>query len=303
MITNELIVRSEIIQPLEINYNKEEIEKFITALEDKYKGVIVSETDITETKETISKINKIITTLKNYRLDNTKRAMKPLDSFINDFKDYEKRLDVVYRGAKQQLDEFDNETLKKQLDIMQGLKIRLCEEQGIYENLIEYIELPEQKNELSKSKFTEKKAAELIQINIDKVVNDYNIIKTNVDNANNRSNIKLNADNYIKYINNLALALQEIMNDENKYIEIEKRIMEEKSKISDYKPVEVPLNDKTINKSTNSTECEILQNMKPERYSGDVVVRLLITFNEDEIEKAKLLRKFLDDNAINYEKL
>lgn len=154
---NELVVKSEIIQPLEIRYNKQEIETFINAVEDKYKGVIVSESEIFQAKETISKINKIIATLKNYRIDNTKRAMRPLESFTNDFKEYEKRLEIVYREAKNQIDEFDAKVLKEQFETMQKIKENLCKEQEIEEKLIQYIALPEQKNELSKSKFNEKK--------------------------------------------------------------------------------------------------------------------------------------------------
>lgn len=37
MEVTELIVKSEIIQPLELNYNKEEIERFIVAVEENYK--------------------------------------------------------------------------------------------------------------------------------------------------------------------------------------------------------------------------------------------------------------------------
>lgn len=55
--------------------------------------------------------------------------MRPLDSFINDFKSYEKRLELVYRETKNQIDAFDLNVLNMQLEIMKNIKETLCEEQ------------------------------------------------------------------------------------------------------------------------------------------------------------------------------
>lgn len=59
MEVTELIVKSEIIQPLELNYNKEEIERFIVALEENYKGVIVSESRYFKLKKRYQKLIKL----------------------------------------------------------------------------------------------------------------------------------------------------------------------------------------------------------------------------------------------------
>lgn len=300
MEVTELIVKSEIIQPLELNYNKEEIERFIVALEENYKGVIVSESEIFQAKETISKINKIIATLKNYRIDNTKRAMRPLDSFINDFKSYEKRLELVYRETKNQIDTFDLNVLNMQLEIMKNIKETLCEEQKIEKELWQFIELPEQKNELSKSKFNEKKATELIQVNIDKIVGYYNVIKTNIERVNARSDISLNAKDYICYIEDINQAIERITIDENRCVELKEKV---KNEISQNEAKFEQNEAETINKSSDENKCKSEANLELKTDNGDKVIKLLITLSQKEIKKAKLLRNFLEENEINYTKI
>ncbi len=305
---NELVITTDIVQDLKVNLSIETAYKAVAELEKKYAGVIITPGQEKEARKILSELNKLITGLKGTRIDFVKRVKQQYEPQVEELKQFEDRVEILKNNIWIQVKESEEKELKEQYDLMVDIKVTLCREQKIDDKLLEYIILPEQKGELTRSKFNEKKATELIQIEIDRVVKDYQILVSAVDTTNTKSGTNLKVDDYIKYIDNMARALQEIMADESKYLRMQEEIAEKERQKAEAE-MKAKLEEETakIQEQATISKTETTQSQSHidsiQAKNEGWAIQVLVRFKKDEKPKAKALRVFLDDNNINYEKI
>lgn len=118
---------AKISQKSIIEYNKEEIEKELKVIEEKYTGLTFTEEQLGEAKEERAKLNKLVKGLGDYRKSIVKEAMTEIEPFENFMKEAEKRAKNLSESIDTQAKKFE-----------ENLKIeRLSKVSEYLENLLE----------------------------------------------------------------------------------------------------------------------------------------------------------------------
>jgi hypothetical protein len=118
---------AKISQKSIIEYNKEEIEKELKVIEEKYTGLTFTEEQLGEAKEERAKLNKLVKGLGDYRKSIVKEAMTEIEPFENFMKEAEKRAKNLSESIDAQAKKFE-----------ENLKIeRLAKVTEYLENLLE----------------------------------------------------------------------------------------------------------------------------------------------------------------------
>jgi len=107
----ELVVLAKISQKSKIDYNKEEIEKGLAVIEEKYKDITFTEEQLGEAKEERAKLNKLVGVFKEYRSNIISEAMTELKPFEDFMKEAEKRAKSLSDNIADQVKKFE-ENLK-----------------------------------------------------------------------------------------------------------------------------------------------------------------------------------------------
>ena len=102
---------AKISQKSIIEYNKEEIEKELKVIEEKYTGLTFTEEQLGEAKEERAKLNKLVKGLGDYRKSIVKEAMTEIEPFENFMKEAEKRAKNLSESIDAQAKKFE-ENLK-----------------------------------------------------------------------------------------------------------------------------------------------------------------------------------------------
>ena len=102
---------AKISQKSIIEYNKEEIEKELKVIEEKYTGLTFTEEQLGEAKEERAKLNKLVKGLGDYRKSIVKEAMTEIEPFENFMKEAEKRAKNLSESIDSQAKKFE-ENLK-----------------------------------------------------------------------------------------------------------------------------------------------------------------------------------------------
>ena len=118
---------AKISQKSIIEYNKEEIEKELKVIEEKYTGLTFTEEQLGEAKEERAKLNKLVKGLGDYRKSILKEAMTEIEPFENFMKEAEKRAKNLSESIDAQAKKFE-ENLKVE---------RLAKVTEYLENLLE----------------------------------------------------------------------------------------------------------------------------------------------------------------------
>ena len=118
---------AKISQKSIIDYNKEEIEKELKVIEEKYTGLTFTEEQLGEAKEERAKLNKLVKGLGDYRKSIVKEAMIEIEPFESFMKEAEKRAKNLSESIDAQAKKFE-----------ENLKIeRLAKVTEYLENLLE----------------------------------------------------------------------------------------------------------------------------------------------------------------------
>ena len=102
---------AKISQKSIIDYNKEEIEKELKVIEEKYTGLTFTEEQLGEAKEERAKLNKLVKGLGDYRKSIVKEAITEIEPFENFMKEAEKRAKNLSESIDAQAKKFE-ENLK-----------------------------------------------------------------------------------------------------------------------------------------------------------------------------------------------
>ena len=102
---------AKIIKKSIIEYNKEEIEKELKVIEEKYTGLTFTEEQLGEAKEERAKLNKLVKGLGDYRKSIVKEAMTEIEPFETFMKEAEKRAKNLSENIDLQAKKFE-ENLK-----------------------------------------------------------------------------------------------------------------------------------------------------------------------------------------------
>ncbi|WP_068449214.1 DUF1351 domain-containing protein [Caviibacter abscessus] len=299
---NQYLIIETSIQALpEIEYNEQEIKEFIDYVMTKTDKLVVTRDNEREMADLGSQVKYVIDKLKTERLDKEKKVKKPIEEFINNFKNWEKQLDLRYREIRDQIDYFSQEDLKAQLEEMRKAQIEMFDFMNVPKEIRDYVKLPEQKKELARKSYTIDKAKKQIEILIQKAIDDYEVIKTLVEATNTANEITLRADLYAKYIDDIQEAKKQIEEDKNKIISVKEEIKkqeEAKAEAKIQKEIE-----KNLQIEKEKIREELFEKKEVEQPKNDEL-KLIITFNKsnkEEIIKAKMLKDFLTTNEIKYE--
>lgn len=102
-------VNAQIKVKSKIDYNKEEIEKSLTALEERYTGLTFTDEQVKEAKEERAKLNKLAKALGDSRKDIIAEATAEIKPFENFMKSAEKRAKALSDDIGNQIKAFEEE--------------------------------------------------------------------------------------------------------------------------------------------------------------------------------------------------
>lgn len=105
----ELEVLAKISQKSKIDYNKEEIEKGLSVIEEKYKDITFTEEQLGEAKEERAKLNKLVKILGDYRKSIVSEAMTEIKPFEDFMKEAEKRAKALSESIADQVNNFEEQ--------------------------------------------------------------------------------------------------------------------------------------------------------------------------------------------------
>lgn len=213
--TNELqIVEFEIknLVPAKIESNIEELESFMTAVKEKYRGWIVTENEIKIATEERTKLNKLEKTISEERKRIQKEANADIEKLIEKLKIAEKETKALSNNIAEQIKEFEEKEYQKKLEEIGKIKNNVFSENKLLEQWFTV-------NEKWKNKtMTLKKIEEEIKEQFEKLNKRYGFIKGQIEVVNEE------IENKIKFED-----VQFLMNAE--FDEIMKTLVNKKNEI------------------------------------------------------------------------
>lgn len=134
--TNELqVVEFEIknLVPAKIESNIEELESFMTAVKEKYRGWIVTENEIKIATEERTKLNKLEKTISEERKRIQKEANADIEKLIEKLKAAEKDTKALSDNIKEQIDIFKEKEYQEKLKEIGKIKEKIFSENKLLE--------------------------------------------------------------------------------------------------------------------------------------------------------------------------
>ena len=121
--TQELELIANIEQPVAISWNKEDVEKFIAEVENRYKDLVVTEEELKSFAETRKKLSGLKKAISDQSKSVKKTALLPIDQFLKDMKSFEDRVgglyDNLFSQEKQYEEKYRQERLDKVLELIE----------------------------------------------------------------------------------------------------------------------------------------------------------------------------------------
>ena len=99
-----------------VSYDKEGIENYVAAVENKYQGLVFTEEATTEAKEERAKLNKLKDNIDTFRKNITGELTSDINLFDTDFKNYAARIAKVSKDIDEQVKVFEKNEEKKRLE-------------------------------------------------------------------------------------------------------------------------------------------------------------------------------------------
>ncbi len=331
----QLVIKKIVPATIESNINQLDI--YITELQNRYANVIVTEEFITEGKEDRAKLNKLKKNLADERKKIEKDGLSDVQKFILKIKEAEKTVGTLSENINNQIKKFENEEKEKKLNEIKEIKDELClirnVEYGTHLDISgEIVDNPRWTNKGFKKAEIEKEIKEQVE----KIKEKYDFIMTQIEIANEDietkiifsdivSKFKCNIGEIVKFIAEKKLQIKtteenirkKAEEDKQKAIkEAEEKAEKEKQKaIEEAKEEERKKIEHAIEKNENpehfrSTDDiekkEKLTTSKPvQSVASDVdYVALVIKIKNSDFKKAIKLREFLDsdDMKLGYDK-
>ena len=335
----EIVIKK--ITPATIESNIEELDKYILEIENRYSGVVITEDFILEGKEERAKLNKLKKNLAEVRKKVEIDGLSDVQKFILKLKDAEKTVGNLSDNINNQIKEFEEKEKKEKLDwIKSTIDVEIIDN-AIFQSLKKYIihnpkwlnktfsyenitkEITEQikklnekckfilaqlsacneeiENKLSFDDIESKFDCPLDEI-LKYILEKKNQIKTTEDNMKKKAEEQKQkaiqeAAEKAEREKQAAIQAEKEKAAKEQQDAIEKAKEEERKKIS--QDIEAHENTGNIEKGENFTISSPIQKV----IYNDYYVTLQIKILKKDAETAKLLKQFLDENNIEYEKL
>lgn len=331
----QLVIKK--IVPATIESNINQLDSYITELQNRYANVIVTEEFIAEGKEDRAKLNKLKKNLADERKKIEKDGLSDVQKFILKIKEAEKTVGTLSENINNQIRKFENEEKEKKLNEIKEIKDELCIIKGVeygtdLDISSEIVDNPKWTNKGFKKSEIEKEIKEQVE----KIKEKYDFIMTQIEIANEdietkivfsdiSSKFKYNLGDIVKFIAERKLqikttednmkkkaeedkqkAIQEAAEkaEKEKQKAIEEAKEEERKKLNQnieaHENTEIYRKTDDIEKNESLTASNTVKNVT----SDMDYVALVIKIKNSDIKKAIQLKDFLDseDIKLEYEK-
>lgn len=138
-VSNELQVKTVKFEPAVVEINFEEVEKELNSLLKKYDGLVFTEKEAKECRNTIAELRKVKNSINKYRVDTKKKLTEPITTFENQCKALVEKVDEVIEPLKEQADEFDEKQRHEKLKKIEEIKVRVIEDLQLSEEVAELL--------------------------------------------------------------------------------------------------------------------------------------------------------------------
>src|SRR5690625_841747 len=219
-------------KPAVIEFNHEQMEKELDESLKKYKGLVLSEDNITEGRRTLAELRKGKKAINRFRIDTKRELMQPVTNFEDKCKQLDAKFDAVIEPLDAQVKEFVQRQRDEKREKILEIIDEVIEEQGIEEKYHDEFEIIDtdfaQNRSLRAIKESYEMKAQHIIIKQEKDKADRQVIKTTVDLANERHNVNLTTEPYIRLLEfeEVETIKQQILDHAQK--EVDRRLEQER---------------------------------------------------------------------------
>lgn len=267
---------------LVINY--EELKAALSVELEKYKGLVVTENQITEAKSTRAKLNKVKAAIEDRRKELKKEYLKPYEVIEKQAKELVDMIDEVSSNIANQIKEFEEKEKEAKKIQIANLWVKL----GYNKITVDKIWNEKWLNKT----FTLSKIKEEMQAQIDDIEGDLNAIKE-LCGEDKQKCLTLQS----KYLR--TLDFQQVLSEYNAETEAAKKIIaEEKAVKAEQEPITVvseePQEEVEVQTEVQITRNDLLRTKLETIYE----IKFAVIGTEKQI---KALSKFMFDNNIKFE--
>lgn len=267
---------------LVINY--EELKAALSVELEKYKGLVVTENQITEAKSTRAKLNKVKAAIEDRRKELKKEYLKPYEVIEKQAKELVDMIDEVSSNIANQIKEFEEKEKEAKKIEIANLWVKL----GYNKITVDKIWNEKWLNKT----FTLSKIKEEMQAQIDDIEGDLNAIKE-LCGEDKQKCLTLQS----KYLR--TLDFQQVLSEYNAETEAAKKIIaEEKAVKAEQEPITVvseePQEEVEVQTEVQITRNDLLRTKLETIYE----IKFAVIGTEKQI---KALSKFMFDNNIKFE--
>ena len=232
-VSKELQVEAVKLQPAEVEFNFEEIEKELETRLKKYEGLTFTEVQATECRNTIAELRKVKNGINRFRIDTKKKLTEPITVFEDKCKALVTKIDEAVKPLNEQLTEFDERQRQEKLQKVEQIKQQVIEDLNLVEEVANELVIEDRfLNKSTTLKSIEEALHEQANEIILKKQNEAHtkeLIKQHVEIVNLRNELDLVASSYVHLINHKEIdEIKEIIDQDAKELvdkkEKEKRV-------------------------------------------------------------------------------
>ena len=232
-VSKELEVQTIKLQPAEVEFNFEEIEKELETRLKKYEGLTFTEVQATECRNTIAELRKVKNGINRFRIDTKKKLTEPITVFEDKCKNLVKKIDEAVKPLNEQLKEFDERQRQEKLQKVEQIKQQVIEDLNLVEEVANELVIEDRfLNKSTTLKSIEEALHEQANEIILKKQNEAQtkqLIEQHVEIVNLKNELDLVASSYVHLINHKEIdEIKEIIDQDVKELvdkkEKEKRV-------------------------------------------------------------------------------
>lgn len=211
--TLEFTVKKEVLPVIQINF--EELKGHLNSLLQDYKGLVVTENNLSTCKAKQKELASTRIKIDNYRKEKKKELSKPIAFFEAQCKDLISLIEQAEQPIKEGIKVFDDE--KRDSKRLQAIELakEVSEEYGLNEKyadrleiLDKYCNLTAKSNEIREDLISK---AMTLKVEQDRETELIEIIKDTVASENERINYKMKFEDFVKYIDKGLMTAREVI--------------------------------------------------------------------------------------------
>lgn len=187
-VSTEVAIRIIETKPAVVNFNYQEISDHLDLVLSTYRGLVFSDSTVTECKKTIAELRKGQKSLDEFRKATKKQLTESVTFFEKQCKSLDGKFEDVIQPLTQQYVQFELERREKKREEIQSIIDALIAEHRLSEKYASQLAIPEEyfnKGKAIKAIKAELSAlANTLKVQQDKEVQDIDLIKTKVELAN-----------------------------------------------------------------------------------------------------------------------